>query len=318
LGYGGFGYGLGGGFGYGLGYGLGGGLLSSLLYGGYGGYGGGYGGYGGGYGGGGYGGYGGGYGGGGYGGYGGGYGCSTCGIGGYGGSGYGGYGAGYDPYASFGAAGAINPNAYAALTPAAGLPAAGVLDVPSPLAMTPNAATAGSGGFAEKGEAAFKAGDYNGAINAWKHAAIDQPQNPVIMMMLGQALFATGKFDEAAGATQMAMSAIPKEKWGVVATNYKELYGNPQDYTTQLRALENAVREKPDNPAQRFLLGYHYAYLGYPQQAVDQLDKALKIAPQDEMSKLLRDEMQAKLPKPATPAVPVPPVTSPALPGPSA
>ena len=120
-------------------------------------------------------------------------------------------------------------------------------------------------------------------------------------MMLGQALFATGKFQEAAGATQMAMHVIPKETWGVVAGNYQELYGNAQYYTTQLRALERPVGEKPDDPAQRFLLGFHYAHLGYAQQAVDQLDKGLKVAPQDEMAKLLRDELQAKLPKPATP-----------------
>ena len=248
----------------------------------------------GGYGMGGYGGYGGGYGGGGYGG---GYGGNGGGYGGYGGNNS--YGSGYDPYAGLGA-GSINPNANTALD---------VATQNATTSTTPGAA--GSGRFAEKGEAAFKAGDYNGAIYAWKHAVIDDPKNPVLMMMLGQALFAAGRFEEAAGATQMAMHAIPKEKWGVVASNYKDLYGNAQDYTTQLRALEKAVGEKPNDPAQRFLLGFHYAYLGYPQQAVDQLDLGLKIAPQDEMAKALRDEMGAKLPKPTAPATPGPTVPVP-------
>ena len=234
----------------------------------------------------------------------GGYGMGGYGMGGYGGGGYGGgyggyggynsYGAGYDPYAGAGA-GSINPNATAAL------------DVATQNAITPTTlGAAGSNAFAEKGEAAFKAGDYNGAVYEWKHAVIDDPKNPVLMMMFGQALFATGKFEEAAGATQMAMHALPKEKWGVVVGNYKDLYGNTQDYTTQLRALEKSVGEKPDNPALRFLAGFHYAYLGHPQHAIDQLDKGLKIAPKDEMAKLLRDEMQAKLPKPIAPATPVP------------
>ena len=122
-------------------------------------------------------------------------------------------------------------------------------------------------------------------------------------MMLGQALFATGNFDEAAGATQAAMQTLPKDQWGVVASNYKELYGSVQDYTNQLRALEKAVSDKPDHPGQRFLLGFHYGYLGFPQQSVDQLDKVLKLAPTDEVAKKLRDEMQTKLPKPAAPAV---------------
>ena len=77
------------------------------------------------------------------------------------------------------------------------------------------------------------------------------------------------------------MHVLPKEQWGVVVSNHKELYGNVQDYTNQLRALEKAVGEKPNDPAQRFLLGFHYAYLGFPQQAVDQLDRELKTTPQD-------------------------------------
>ncbi|HVC97470.1 MAG TPA: hypothetical protein VND64_27555, partial [Pirellulales bacterium] len=61
-----------------------------------------------------------------------------------------------------------------------------------------------------------------------------------------------------------------------------------------LRALE-AARTKQDSPALRFLLGYHYAYLGFPQQAVRELDKALKLNPQDELARQLRDSMKAKL-----------------------
>jgi tetratricopeptide (TPR) repeat protein len=159
--------------------------------------------------------------------------------------------------------------------------------------------------FTEQGEAAFKAGDYKGAVYAWRHAIIDDPQNPVLLMMLAQSMFATGNFEEAAGATQAAMHIIPKDKWGVVVSNYKDLYGNVQDYTDQLRALEKAVKDKPDNPALRFLTGFHYAYLGFPKEAVDQLEKVIKIQPQDEMAKALRDEMRAKLPKPiAPPALP--------------
>jgi tetratricopeptide (TPR) repeat protein len=155
--------------------------------------------------------------------------------------------------------------------------------------------SAAAGNFSEQGEAAFKAGDYKGAAYAWRHALVDDPQNPVMLLMLGQAMFANGQYNEAAGATQAAMQMLPKDKWGVVVTNFRDLYGNAGDYTTQLRALEKAVKDKPEDPAQRFLLGYHYAYLGYPKQAIDQLDKVLELQPKDEASKQLRDEMKAKL-----------------------
>ena len=85
------------------------------------------------------------------------------------------------------------------------------------------------------------------------------------------------------------------------------MYGSVQDYTNQLQALEHAVKEKPHSPALRFLAGFHYAYLGFPKEAIDQLDKGLKTEPRDQMAKRLRDEMQAKLPKPIVPrAGPVP------------
>jgi tetratricopeptide (TPR) repeat protein len=157
--------------------------------------------------------------------------------------------------------------------------------------------------FAEKGETDFKARDYKSAVYSWKHAALDDPTNGVLVMMLAQAFFATGQYNEAAGAVQDAMRILPKEDWGVVVKNYKELYSNIQDFTDQLRALEKAVKEKPNDPALRFLAGFEYAYLGFPKEAVDQLNKGLKSAPQDQMAKMLRDEMVAKL-KPSEPPAP--------------
>jgi tetratricopeptide (TPR) repeat protein len=225
---------------------------------------------------------------------------------GLGGYGYGGYGTAYGN-------GYYDPAWDASLPPGTTDLSAGALASALPgmndIANGGSAATASV--FADRGEAAFRAGDYKGAVYAWRHAVIDDPQNPLVLMLLGQALFATGHFDEAAGATQGAMQMLPKEHWGVVVKNFRELYGNPLDYTTHLRALEKAEGEKPNDPAMRFLAGFHYAYLGYPNESIDQLDKGLKIVPRDEMAKQLRDEMQAKLPgavtTPAAPATPTSP-----------
>jgi len=171
-------------------------------------------------------------------------------------------------------------------------------------AQSVSSVASGAGTFAEKGEAAFWSADYQGAVYAWRHSVIDDPQNPLMVMLLGQALFASGHFDEAALATRTAMELIPRDQWGVVVTNFRELYGRIPDYTTQIRALEKAEADKPDDPALRFLAGFHYAYLGYPQESIDQLDKGLKIAPTDELSKQLREEMQLRLTKTATPISP--------------
>ena len=84
----------------------------------------------------------------------------------------------------------------------------------------------------------------------------------------------------------------------MVVGNYTKLYRNVQDYTDALRALEAARNKKPDDPSLRFLLGYHYAFLGYPKEAVRELDELLKLAPRDEIAKKLRDAMAAKLKNP--------------------
>jgi tetratricopeptide (TPR) repeat protein len=238
------------------------------------------------------------------------------GYGGYGGNGYGyggGYGSGYgtyayDPYCVASVSNYGTPLAGPATTTPQENPDQNAVAKADPPAKPKTATDAAENArvFAEKGENDFRTGDYKAAAYSWKHAVVDDPQNGVLTMMIAQALFATGEFADAAGATQVAMRLLPKDQWGVVVKNYRELYGKTQDYTNQLRVLEKAVKDKPDDPALRFLAGFHYAYLGYPKEAVDQLDKGLKLAPRDEMTKKLRDEMQAKLPKSATPPPPAP------------
>ena len=168
--------------------------------------------------------------------------------------------------------------------------------------------------FGAAGEAEFKSGNYDKAVKSWRHAVLDDPKNGVLVMMLGQGLFASGKFDEAAGATQQGMLLLKEADWGVVITNYRELYTKIGDYTTQLRVLEKARKDKPDDPALRFLLGFHYAYLGFPNEATRELEKAIALAPQDELASRLKDVLDAKLKKASgksTTVEPAPPETIP-------
>ena len=123
---------------------------------------------------------------------------------------------------------------------------------------------------------------------------VDEPNNAGLMMMTAQALFQTGKWTQAAAATELAMGALPEDKWGAVVQNYTQLYGNAGDFTNQLKALEAAVKAKPDDPALRFLLGFQYGYLKYPKQAVDELGKAVKLEGRDPAARKLHDLFAAK------------------------
>ena len=253
-----------------------------------------------------------GYGGMGYGGYGGyggiGYGGLGLGLmmgmgyglgyGGYGGGGYGGYGGGYGYGNNNGYYSASSPNAS-----------------PTP----PNAQMAAAAtDFEIKAEDEFRAGQYQQAANDFKHALVDNPQNGGNGLLLGQALFATGQFEQAAAITAASLNQLPQDKWGAVITNYKQLYGNQTDYNTQLKALETARDAAPDSAGLRFLLGYHFGFLGYPKQAVRELDRAIALAPQEPFAALLRNDFGAKigLPPVTVPTPPQPPVRTPAaIPG---
>jgi tetratricopeptide (TPR) repeat protein len=154
-----------------------------------------------------------------------------------------------------------------------------------------------SGEFSGLGEQSFRAGDYAAAVRYWRHALVDDPKNGVLVLMLSQALFADGKYDEAAGAVQQGMLMLPEDKWGVVVENFTELYGPGQDYSNQIKSLEKARSATPDNPALRFLLGYQYAYLDYPSNALTELDKAVQLSPDDQIAVKLRDLTKARIGK---------------------
>jgi len=174
---------------------------------------------------------------------------------------------------------------------------------PSTTIVEPTAPPSAPSDFISHGTEDFKAGRYNVAIREWEHAMVDNPQNGELALLMGQALFAVGRYDEAAGVVQHALSMLSESQWGEVISSYRQFYGNPSDYSSQLKALEAASRQK-DSAAVRFLLGYHYGFLGYPREAVRELDKALEINPQDQLASKLKQIMTAKLPAEPEPAKP--------------
>jgi hypothetical protein len=218
----------------------------------------------------------------------------------------------YDPYCNYSASVGYAAPGYAALSGSFALSEPGVAAADGVATSTPTVAksfepvtaTPGPNEFAGEGEAAFKGRDYEAAVRAWRHAVLDEPKQGTLVLMLAQALFAAGEYDEAAGATQQAMTLLPEDKWGVLVGNYTDLYSDTQDYVDQLKALEKVVKEKPKDPALRFLVGFHYGYLGYPIEATRELDELLKLASQDKLGRKLRDLMgekaKQKSPSPAT------------------
>ena len=122
--------------------------------------------------------------------------------------------------------------------------------------------------FISRGEDAMQAGKYREALSHWQHALVDLPQDGGTILLVAQALFALGQFNDAAGAAQLGMQMLSEEDWGIVVKNFGQLYSDSGEYSKQLQKLEEARDQTPDDPALRFLSGYQYGYLGYRDRAL--------------------------------------------------
>ena len=62
------------------------------------------------------------------------------------------------------------------------------------------------------------------------------------------------------------------------------LYADPDDYTQQLRALEQYVLAKPKAADAHFLLAYHYTTTGHSEAAANQLQQVVNLMPTDRLA----------------------------------
>jgi hypothetical protein len=151
--------------------------------------------------------------------------------------------------------------------------------------------------YLRRAEQAFRAGRYDEAVRWANHAAVELPQNGRLFLLLGQALFAIGQYGPAAGAIHQGMTVADPDEWGYVVKNFRTYYGNGNDYTTQLRALEKFAAEHPDAAYGHFLLGYHYGFLGYPKEAQQQLGQAVGLEQRDQLAGKLLEQFGGEAPR---------------------
>ncbi len=172
--------------------------------------------------------------------------------------------------------------------------------------------------------AAFRMGDYREASRLAGHAAIDQPQNAKVHLLLSLALFATGDYPGAATEAHAVAALEPVPDWNTVYG----IYQNVDAYTRDLRTLEAYVRQHPKAPDARFLLGFQYMIDGHRDAAQAEFAQAVKLEPKDRLAEKLLTENGGAPPlasltapkertaaKPVTP--PEPPIQKPKTPTPN-
>jgi hypothetical protein len=102
--------------------------------------------------------------------------------------------------------------------------------------------------------AAFKSGDYTSALAGFDKAVKLSPKDSVLHELRALALFALGRYPEAAATLNAVLVSAPGMDW----TTVSNVYGSVDTYTAQLRKLEDYCRANPDSAAGHFVLAYHY------------------------------------------------------------
>jgi tetratricopeptide (TPR) repeat protein len=130
---------------------------------------------------------------------------------------------------------------------------------------------------------AFYDGKYDEAMASANKALAALPNDPIIHEFRALVLFAQGKYRESAAALHSVLAVGPGWDW----TTLSSLYANVDVYTQQLRALESAVKAKPEATDTRFVLAYHYLTQGAKDAAAAQYAQLHKQLPQDNVIKEL-------------------------------
>ncbi len=159
----------------------------------------------------------------------------------------------------------------------------------------------------------FKQGDTTHALDLVDQALRQMPNDPALHEFRALTLFALARYDEAAAALYAVLSVGPGWDWSTLIG----LYGNPDTYTQQLRALESYVTQNQNSAAGRFVLAYHYLTQGHMNEAADQLKAVVTLQPKDQLSAQLLQQIQQKEGSPASGSPATPPTENAPAPAPS-
>lgn len=124
---------------------------------------------------------------------------------------------------------------------------------------------------------AFRIGDYGKALQLTDETLKETPRDAVVHEFRALILFATGKYRESAAALYSILSVGPGWDW----TTMSGLYSDINDYTTQLRRLEDFVKANSSSGEGHFVLGYHYMTCAHNDAALQQFQTLAKQQPED-------------------------------------
>jgi tetratricopeptide (TPR) repeat protein len=127
---------------------------------------------------------------------------------------------------------------------------------------------------------AFRAGELARAVSLNDLTLQHYPNDPVLHEFRALCLFALGRFDDAAAALYIVLTAGPGWDWPTMVG----LYSDVDTYTRQIRALEAAIKRNTSIASNRFVLAYHYMVQEHLEQARQQFEHVAKLEPRDKLA----------------------------------
>ena len=135
---------------------------------------------------------------------------------------------------------------------------------------------------------AFKNGEYAKALELVDQALKPTPNDATLHEFRALCLFALQRYEEAAAVLYAVLTVGPGWDW----TTLISLYGDPETYTQQLRALESYCSQHTQSAAARFDLAYHYLTQGNAEAAVRQFKIVNTLQPKDQLTAQLIQQLQ--------------------------
>lgn len=150
--------------------------------------------------------------------------------------------------------------------------------------------------YYEQSRSAFAQGDYRNAARHALHSMLEDPENGKLKLYVSQCQLANGDFEAAAAHLLDGLNQLPEAQWGLVVQNFRLFY-KQNDYVSQFEQLVK-YSQQDDSPALASALrAYHYFYLGHPEAASKQLQKALNKDARDPLAEKLTEILDLPLPQ---------------------
>jgi hypothetical protein len=170
--------------------------------------------------------------------------------------------------------------------PAPAEAAAELVPVPAfDVAAEPRAIGPAADRYLTLGDRAFRDARFADAVHYYTKAVALEPDEPVLQLLLSDALFATGDYAAAAAALRKALAGDPMLVRSEV--DKREFYSEKRAFDRQLAVCELYLADHPVDSDARLVLAVNLLFSGAPASAVDLLESDLAFG--------LRDDPVARL-----------------------